>query len=178
MQVNACSACTLRHGTTNINQLNECCYNTCASFVEGNQSDIINSPCGQRCRKCISTAVGCKGKSTCEYLPEVPTIKLQSQLFSKCLKENEKPSDALKCCLAQCDNYEDQEKCIDSFNALIEVKEEFLFRDNRINRSFLFLVFVILFQLLYIYGPIQQLRKTPLSTIPIIITMYYLIHYL
>lgn len=178
-KINACSSCVLRHGTNNINELNECCYNTCASFINGTQSDVINSECGQRCRTCMINAVGCKGKNSCEFLPEIPSIKIQNQPFKHCLDTYQgDKSDALKCCLAQCSNFDEQEECIDAFNALVEVKEGFLFRNNMVNRSFLFLLFVVFLQLIQIYGPVGWLKRgNQLSIIPITILMYYLLHY-
>lgn len=178
--INACSSCVLRHGTDNINQLNECCYNTCASFVNGTQSDVINSQCGKDCRKCMINAVGCKGKSACEFLPEIPSIKIQDQRFKNCLNTHQgDKSDALKCCLAHCSNFHQQEQCIDAFNAMVEVKEGFLFRNNMVSRSFLFLLFVLILQLLQIYGPIGWLKRGNQAVfLPVIVIMYYLIHYL
>jgi len=176
--INACSACTLRHGINNINELNECCYNTCASFVDGNQSDIINSECGRSCYKCMANAVGCKGKSTCAFLPKVPSIKIQQQRFKACLEAHDhKPDEALKCCLSQCSNFNEQEQCIDAFNAMISVKENFLYRGGLLHRSFLFLIAVIGIQLYQIFQqPMRQLRDY--QPILIIVIMYYSIHYL
>ena len=180
MNIDACSACSLRYGTNDINQLNECCYNTCASFIDGNQSDVINSECGENCRKCMLNAVGCKGKSPCEYMPEVPSIKLQQQRFKRCMMEkNNNTTEALKCCLKQCSTFEEQEQCIDAFNALVEVKEDFILRNGMVSRAFLFLLFVLLLQLTQIYGPIGWLKRgNQLAIIPITVLMYYLIHYL
>ena len=178
-QLNPCSACTLRYGTDDINQLNTCCYNTCASFISGNQSDIVNSDCGKKCFECMQNAVKCDGRTPCEFMPEVPVIQLQQQQFKQCLADtNGDTTKALKCCLANCSNWEEQEHCIDAFNATIQVKEGFLFRHNMINRSFLFLVFVVCLQILQVYGPIGWLKKkNQIGVVPVTIIMYYLLEY-
>lgn len=176
-KINAVSACSMRHGD-DINPLNECCYQTCAAFIDGGQSKVIRSDCGQRCKAHLRSLVQCKGKDDCSLKLNTPSVKNYPQRFKSCFKGD--PDDALSCCLNSCDSNECQERCIDAFNALQEVNEGFLFKRNRIDRNLLFLLFVIAFLSAQEYGLIiirgdrmQRLSVTGL----LLIVMFYLIHY-
>lgn len=181
-KVNAYSACSMKYGPDTINQLNECCYQTCAAFNDGSQHDIIKSECGQQCQRHLREAVQCKGKTECSLKLKVPTIKNHPKRFRTCLaSSNDNTNDALTCCLRGCSSNACQQRCIDAYNALQEVNEPFLFRHNRVNRDALFLGFVIVMYLVMEYN-IVSLPETRTDRLTVVIStlmvMFYLIQYL
>ena len=146
--INPCSACSIRHPKYDINNLNDCCFQTCAQFVEGDQQTIINSECGQKCIQCVTEGVHCKGKTRCGLDPEIPSIRLAPQNFKRCLEKGYSTKQALGCCLNKCDDFECQERCIDSYNSTVNVpKESFIF-EHKIDRCFFFLVFILIVEFL------------------------------
>lgn len=180
MNIDACSACTARYGIENLNSLNDCCYNTCSSFISGNVDDIINSQCGENCKKCISQSLSCKGKTECSFKPKIPLIKSRPQNFKTCLEET--PNDtknALGCCIKQCNTNECKEHCIDAYNSLIFVNEGFIF--GKMNRPLLFLFFILSFNTLLQYKYIilsTDIHLNLFFKILIYITGYYVIMYI
>lgn len=177
LNIDACSACTARHGMNNINAVNDCCYNTCAAFVDGDISDVINSPCGQNCKRCIQNSLACKGKTSCGKNLAVPTIPSRPQNFKSCLEQTDDTKSALGCCMQRCNDSECQEHCIDAYNSLVMVREGFVFGMG-VNRGLLFLCSVILFHSLVILGKIRlpmQRTKALLSIVAVYTIMYYLV---
>ena len=113
-----CGACVMRYGVDDINSINDCCFNTCSQFVDGDQQAIINSPCGQQCVKCIKNSASCKGKNNCQFRLGAPVIRIRPQQFKQCLMETGDKDQALECCFKKCGNFDEQESCLDAYNAL------------------------------------------------------------
>lgn len=173
MNVNPCSACSLRYDKTDINNLNDCCFQTCAQFVDGSQQDVIQSECGQKCVKCVTQGVNCLGKDRCGLDPEIPSIRLTPKHFKECLSQTETPTEALSCCLNRSSNFEEQERCIDAYNALVEVKEGFIL-PKRIDRGLLFLGFILLISYLQFNGKVKF--QTFQHQALIYTGVYYILH--
>ena len=55
-----CQSCVNKYGPYDIHSINNCCYNTCANFVQGTPDDVINSACGRQCKQCIQKLAGPK----------------------------------------------------------------------------------------------------------------------
>ena len=171
-QLDPCLACTARFSDKN--DINDCCYNTCASFVDGDTSDIINSKCGQICKKC-------SGGDKCHGKLKVPVIHANPQLFKSCLDSvgGVDKKEALTCCIGGCRNQnnpvECQNRCINAYNALIPVKEGFLL-PGKVNRRLLFLFAVIFFHLSLLLRW-MELPKDQNKAIVYIIVLYVLIYY-
>lgn len=180
-KINAVSACSMKYGADAINKLNECCYNTCAAFIDGGQSQVIKSDCGQRCSAHLRKVARCKGKDDCSLKIEVPSMKNYPQRFKTCFENHQGDADdALGCCLHSCSSNECQERCINAYNALQEVNEGFLLRDNRVDRNVLFLLFVLGFLAAYEYEVFTLAgdRNQRLAVIAMVmVTMFYFIHY-
>jgi hypothetical protein len=98
-EVSPCKGCLMKHGIENINGFNQCCYNTCASFVKGGKDDILQSPCGQACQKCMYDLIILRGKSPCEFWPETPVIHNRPTAFLSCMDQYGDPDKAYQCCL-------------------------------------------------------------------------------
>lgn len=129
--INPCSACSMRHQNGDINK---CCYETCAMLVDG---DVLKSNCSSNCERCSG-----KPKNESYTIP-----KGSSKIFKTCLANTSDNRNALSCCLDECNNFECQEKCIDSYNAFIPGREGFSL-PYVASRCVLFLGFVVLYQIL------------------------------
>lgn len=166
-----CSACNVRYAKNNINELNDCCFQTCAQFIEGGQQKILESECGQKCLECARYGVYCRNKTLCSLNPKIPSIRLQPKHFKECLAETNTPENALQCCFNKSTSNEQQENCINAYNALVPVKEDFIFK-SPFNRCALFLAFIIIFNLLQVN---KIIRAYDVYTILIIYICVYLI---
>jgi hypothetical protein len=182
-KINPCNACTLRHGEENLHALNDCCYKTCSQFISGSVDDIVNSECGQNCRNCIESAqFRVRGKGPCALKMKVPLIEPYKQSFKKCMAmTKDDTKEALGCCLNECGTDTGcQETCIDNFNALIYVKENYIL-GYRINKSLFFLFAITLLHILislnYLKMPLDT-NKNILTVIVIHLLLYYVVYYM
>jgi hypothetical protein len=133
----------MRWGDRDMNNVNDTCYNTCAQFLDGNQQDIAQSECGQKCNKCWQQMAACKGKNECSLRNKVPVIRLLPRIFKGCLDETQDKEKALKCCLSRCGSYEEQEMCMTAYNALQKsIYEPFLSPGND-NTVFITILIII-----------------------------------
>lgn len=89
--------------------------------------------------------------------------------FKGCMENYPNKKDALKCCLENCSSNDDQETCIDAYNSLIYVRENYLF-GYRINRGVAFLSLVIIYH-------IFQLSPIRLNSVVYIIFIHLLLYY-
>ena len=154
--VNACSACSARY-PNDVNGLNDCCYNTCASFIDGTYDAVISSTCGQNCKRCVQQNVG---KESCSKKLEAPVIRNNAQHFKQCLKNaNNDTKEALACCIKQCNSHDAEEQCIDAYNALIDVKEGFVLPIGA-NKCLYFLWFVLLTHYVLIFNKVNVSQYT------------------
>lgn len=61
-----CDYCVDKHGIKDINGINNCCYQQCAnSMATTDMNQIIGSPCGNECKKCLDKAKDATGRDPC-----------------------------------------------------------------------------------------------------------------
>jgi hypothetical protein len=104
--------CIAHYGTQDINSVNDCCYNTCATFMGQNQSDVIQSECGDMCQSAMYDLIRLNQRNPCEFWPEIPVIKGRPTTFLENLKRTGDPNKAFQHCVMDCNrimpNYPNQ----------------------------------------------------------------------
>jgi len=61
-----CDSCVDKFGIHDLNSVNSCCFQTCANKLGmDNVWDIVPTPCGQNCMKCLDKAKLARGRSLC-----------------------------------------------------------------------------------------------------------------
>ena len=97
------------------------------------------------------------------------------QDFKTCLEITPDTKEAIGCCMSQCNDFECQEHCIESYNSLIDISENFILGYD-INRSLVFLILIIAFQASTIYGYIQ-LPAGRFKSLQYITAIYCVLYY-
>lgn len=153
IQVNPCPVCVQRYGPTDMNSINDCCYQTCASFVSGTQSDVIRSECGQRCKQCIQGLIQSNQKNPCQFHLPVPSIRLDNQNFKVCLERVGNKDQALECCLQASQCTEDTERCVNAYRS-VTVQETFTLPSQHVKHvvGILGVMFVVLIFIRYVFS--------------------------
>ena len=104
--------CITYYGVRDINNVNDCCYNTCATFMGQDQSDVIQSECGEMCKNAMFDLILLNGRNPCEFWPEVPVVRNRPTTFLQNLKTTKDPNQAFQQCVKDCDtimpNYPNQ----------------------------------------------------------------------
>lgn len=70
MNIEPCTGCLQKYGY-DINSFNNCCINTCASFIGGGLNEIMNSDCGKKCIAGMGEIIKNTGKNPCQFWPSV-----------------------------------------------------------------------------------------------------------
>ncbi len=95
--------CIAHYGTQDINSVNDCCYNTCATFMGQDQSDVIQSECGKMCQSAMYDLIIMNQRNPCEFWPEIPVIRGRPTTFLENLKRTHDPNQAFQQCVKDCD---------------------------------------------------------------------------
>ncbi len=137
----------------NINSINECCFNTCAQFIDNNY--VMDSECGKKCIKTMYDLIRLNKKQPCEYWPERPVIKERPKFFKQALEKGMDKEKARICCYRKCNNVVNKNECKEycdfayqAMDDMNDIKENFEEKKNNncIIYPLLFLIFfVILF---------------------------------
>lgn len=49
-----CKCCSDKYGIKNLNEINNCCYQSCADKLGlDNIGDVLKTSCGEECKKCV-----------------------------------------------------------------------------------------------------------------------------
>lgn len=135
--INPCSSCTKKYGILDINNINQCCYDTLGAFT-GNTSlnSYRSSPVADVCKQCVQNSIKALGRDPCEFRPapypnwvQVPhyfpalleTSASPEEALQKCeelCKTNQYPNECKETCqmdysatsIAQVENYESEDK--------------------------------------------------------------------
>jgi hypothetical protein len=159
-------ACSVRHANNNSgNKITQCCYDVCSSWIDGTREDVINSECGKKCK-----SFGDNDANT--------NVTIDNQkIFKTCLLSADNSSDALGCCLTECnDNFLCQEKCIDSYNSLIESREGFLF-GNMWEKSTTLIFLVVIINFIVLWSENFPWKTIGVSTL-LYLLAYWLVQYI
>lgn len=155
--INPCEACYQKYKNTdcNINDLNNCCYETLAAFANvSSVNSIRNSQQAKNCVECLKQrmkSMGPFGRTFCDLrLQPAPIIENAPHYFPYFLNENNTPDKAYELCINKCKNskypYECLENCKTDRNAIV-YKENFEYSQNN---KYIISFFTISFLLLLI----------------------------
>ena len=66
-KIDPCSTCFQKYGN-DINNMRNCCYQTCSDFLGISDVDTISrTDCGRSCKECMKKVEAYKGKDLCEF---------------------------------------------------------------------------------------------------------------
>lgn len=107
LSLNPCKACLdkFNSGDCDINNINQCCYDTLAAF-NGSSSvnEIRNSPEAQNCIQCVTNSMKSVGRDRCDFQLSPPPIWNNVQhYFPNLLQELKNVKIAHKMCLSKCE---------------------------------------------------------------------------
>lgn len=115
ISINPCKACLNKFspGKSDINNINQCCYETLAAF-KGTDSvnDIRGSPEAANCVNCVNNAIKSMGKTPCDLqLAPPPLWNRAPHYFPTLLSETKDPSHAFTQCIEKCQGNFLQSEC-------------------------------------------------------------------
>lgn len=117
-EINPYKACS-ESGATDINDINDCCYNTIARFSDASSlNSIINTEAADQCKKCVMTMNEKKGilaKNPNKIRPSPPPIWQQTPgFFHSFMKQGNTPNVAYQLCCQNCDDTAYPGQCKDA----------------------------------------------------------------
>jgi hypothetical protein len=130
--LNPCNACMDKYktGGSNINDINNCCYETVATF-KGVDSvmDVVGTPEAENCVQCIRSKMKSMGTTPCEFQLAPPPIFNQTpHHFPSLLYKTKNPKVALKHCVDMCQGnklpLECAANCKTDFASVVEKYED------------------------------------------------------
>jgi len=96
-KINPCKACKKNYDITDINNINQCCYDTLSSF-EGNVF-----PDNPNCNKCVQESISKLGRDPCEFRPAgTPSWNQVPHYFPALLEEENDIQSAKDKCIEAC----------------------------------------------------------------------------
>lgn len=113
-KINACKACKNNYDIKDINNINQCCYDTLGAF-EGATS--INSfrdkPQAENCKMCVQESIKALGRDPCEFrLPGYPTWVQVPHYFPALLEQEGNVEKAKTKCIEACNSNRYKLECI------------------------------------------------------------------
>ena len=111
--INPCSSCTKKYGIKDINNINQCCYDTLGAFT-GNTSlnSYRDSPVADVCKRCIQNSIKALGRDPCEFRPApYPNWVQVPHYFPALLETSENPEEALLKCEELCKTNQYPNEC-------------------------------------------------------------------
>lgn len=152
--LNPCKACLdkYKRGKCDINNLNNCCYDTLTAF-SGNYSvdGVRRTPQAQNCVQCLKNAMrtlGPFGRTFCDLrLAPPPVFQQYPHYLPDLLQKGDTPDNALRKCLSMCDSstypVECAENCITDRNAVVPVEVENFSSEGKSAVEYIVIVFVV-----------------------------------
>jgi hypothetical protein len=123
-RLNPCAACMKKYDITDINNINQCCYDTFAAFSGASSiNEIRNNPDAKNCIECVKQSKIAMGRDLCEFrLPAYPVWSQDPHYFPDLLTQTKDPEESKKQCLKLCDeNYypkQCKENCITDYDTV------------------------------------------------------------
>ena len=123
--IDPCSSCVSKYGITDINNINQCCYDTIGAFT-GNvslNSFRDNKSVMDVCDKCVQSSMKALGRDPCEFrLTPYPSWIQAPHHFPQLLNSGLSPEEALGKCNDMCTKNRYPNQCMDNcqmdFNSL------------------------------------------------------------
>ena len=112
-KINPCKSCRQNYDLTDINSINQCCYNTLAAF-EGKTSlnSFRNSPEVMNCQKCILDSMESIDRTPCDLrMTQYPQWIQAPHYFPGFLSQEDDVATAKKMCLSACESNKYPNEC-------------------------------------------------------------------
>lgn len=113
-KINSCKACKQNFDITDINNINQCCYDTLAAF-EGSVSinDFRNRPEAANCEKCIDESMDSIGRTRCDLRITADPGWVQAPHYFPSLLDQEGDVDTARdLCIETCSSNKYKNECI------------------------------------------------------------------
>ena len=127
LELNPCSACMKKYDIKDINNINQCCYDTAAAFAGVSSVNAIRN--NQNCAQCLENSKAALGKSDCDLRLTAAAIWSQvPHYFPELLQETKDVNISKEKCLEICakNRYypnECSDNCQTDFNAVETYKK-------------------------------------------------------
>lgn len=112
--VDPCQACQKSYDIDDINSINQCCYDTLASFEGASSINWFRDGSEARnCSRCVQESIRKLGRDPCEFKPEPAPVWTQvPSYFPKFLEETGDVSTARDKCFTACKSNRYPNECI------------------------------------------------------------------
>ncbi len=129
IKINPCKACKQKFDITDINNINQCCYDTLGAFEgEISLANILNTPGAANCNQCVQESIDSLGRDRCNlrltaypswvqvphYLPALlniePTLEAAKNKCIQLCKSNRYPNECVEKCKLDASAVETVEK--------------------------------------------------------------------
>jgi hypothetical protein len=169
--INPCAACIekLNNGRYDVNNINNCCYETLGAFrgVQ-NVNQIRDLPEAQNCVACVNNAIGSIGRDTCDMKISPPPLFNQvPHFFPGHLNREKDIKKAFDMCVSDCNNTNFPNSCISNCvtdaNAVqnnASVKEGFKNLSGSNNSSFPTSCFMYITLMIFCFYLIKKALET------------------
>lgn len=126
-RLNPCAACMKKYDITDINNINQCCYDTFAAFSGVSSiNEIRNNPEAKNCIECVKKSKLAMGKDLCEFrLPAYPVWTQDPHYFPDLLYETKNPKEAREKCMKLCNDNFYPNQCKDNCETDYNTVEQF-----------------------------------------------------
>lgn len=171
-KINPCNACKKNYDIKDINNINQCCYDTLGAYEGGTLNDFRNRPEASNCDQCVIESKLAMGRDLCEFrLTAYPSWIQAPHYFPGFLDSERDVAKAKDMCMQACETNTYSGECkinckIDS--DAVESVENFLinskFADNNILKNdVVFLIVIIIGIILGSFIIVQFIKKIFIS---------------
>jgi hypothetical protein len=130
-EINPCKACVdkFKSGKCNINNINQCCYDTLAAFSgSASVNSVRNTEGAKNCVQCVHNAMKAIGRTPCDLQLAPPPVWNQvPHYLPKNLSQGMNLNEAKNMCLVQCEDGVNmnacKENCLTDVSAVVETYE-------------------------------------------------------
>ena len=152
-KLNPCGACMKKYDITDINNINQCCYDTFAAFSGASSiNEIRNNPDAKNCIDCVKNSKIAMGRDLCEFrLPAYPVWTQDPHYFPDLLQQTKNPEEAQKQCIKLCDDNYYPKQCKENCETDYNTVEQFKPDNSQVKvRNFSFYTTFILFSIIFV----------------------------
>jgi hypothetical protein len=116
LTLNPCAACRKKYDITDINNINQCCYNTLSAFTGATSlNQIRNTPEAQNCIKCVEESKKALGRDNCDFrLTAYPSWIQAPHYFPELLHQTKDVNIAKQQCIKDCQTNRYPNQCMDN----------------------------------------------------------------
>lgn len=117
-KINPCQACKNKYDVHDINNINQCCYDTLGAFEGGyGLNSFRNNPEAENCKKCVLESISSLGRTPCDFrLTAYPAWLQAPHYFPAFLGEEGDVGKAKYKCIEACKSSTYPNECIANCN--------------------------------------------------------------